>query len=433
MQRGFTFQLGIIILVVLVTGCTAYRAGNLQLVREKYEGAIPHYLEDLSQNPDHWQARERLGFAYLKIGQLDKAIGELTRVLEQKPGEPYATYYIGLAWLDKGEYGNAVEMWKSYRNRKEPVVEREIKRHVTLLEIAESVRLARQALGEEEKLRALPPKPGTVVVFYFKDVSPDDRFRHLQKALAAMIITDLSQVESLQVVERMRVQFLLAEMELGQTGIVDERTAPRAGRLLGTESLVVGTMEPGSLRVKTSVASTSRKDLVGAFSVAEEEERFFELEKEIVFQILKVLRVSLTPEEKRLVESYHTKNLEAVIYYGQALEALDAGNWKEAKSFFRKALIEDPEFMLARIGSESCPAPAAPSIAALGSLSSSELSAVLGEAVDVAMAEQALADQVGQNPAGQAVEGFGPEAVIGPSQRGGGEEPGTAGSIAVHW
>jgi len=418
MEKKRTFQRGIfLVLLSLLFGCGAYMAGNRDLAQKNYEGAITQYREHLSQNPGHWQARQRLGFAYLKSGRLDEAIKELRRALEQKPGDPYATYYLGLAWLNKGERAKAIKVWRSYENRKEPLVEEQIKRHLTLLEIAESLRLAKQALAEEKKLQTLPPQPGTVAVFYFKDISPDNSLRHLQKALAAMIITDLSQVRSLQVVERLRVQFLLAEMELGQTGIVDRQTAPRAGRLLGVENLIVGTIEPGSPLVKTNVACTSGQALVGGFSAAEEQGRFFELEKEIVFKILQLLGVSLTPEEKTLLGIYHTKDFEAVIYFGQALEALDAGNWKEAKNFFQKALIEDPEFDLARVGSETCPAASAPSIAELGSMSDPEFSAIIEGAVVDAMAEQGLAEL--------ALEG--PEAVTVV-----GEEPGE-GSMSIKW
>jgi tetratricopeptide (TPR) repeat protein len=351
-------------------------SGNIKLAQENYDAAIEHYHEDLGQNPDHWQARVRLGYAYLKTAQFDKATEELTRALQQEPGDPDATYYLGLAWLKKGDRAKAIDIWYSYENPGKPEVEEAIKRQVTLLEMSESLHLAKLALADEGKLKALSPAPDTVAVFYFKDISPDNSYRHLQKALAAMVITDLSKVQSLQVLERSRIQALLTEMQLGQTGIVAEQTAPRAGRLLGAESLVVGTFEPGSLVVKSNVASTSQQDVVGGFSVTGEEQEFFELQKEIVFNLLEVLRVSLTPEEEALVGKYHTKNFKAVTYYGQALDALDAGNWGEARNFFRKALSEDPDFLLARVGLNSCPDASAPSLAEVESMSVAELAAL---------------------------------------------------------
>jgi tetratricopeptide (TPR) repeat protein len=274
MHKKYIFQSGAFIFgLILLFGCTPYMKGSRQLDREDYDAAIESFQEELAQNPDNWRARQRLGFAYLKTGRLDQSISEFKTVVGQqppayppstaisfaprqfqaKPGQnprdPFSTYYLGLAYLRNGQGVQAIETWRSYRNRREPLVEQEIKKQLTLVEISESIRLARQALAEEEKLETIPPRSGTVAVFYFKDTSPDRSFRHLQKAMATMITADLSQVRSLQVLERFRVQFLLAEMQLGQTGIVEETTAPRYGHLLGAENLIVGSMEPGSLRV----------------------------------------------------------------------------------------------------------------------------------------------------------------------------------------
>jgi hypothetical protein len=268
MHLKFLSFLGICALLLsLLTGCTAYMAGNSNLGKENYEAAISNYIEVLSKNPKHWQARQRLGFAYLKTGQFDQAVRELETSLVEKPGEPFATFYLGLTWLNKGENLRAIKAWRTYKNEENPLVEEEINRQLMVLEMVESLRFAKQALAEEEKLQRTPPQSGTVSVFYFKDITPDNRFRPVQKALATMIITDLAQIESLQVMERLRVQCLLTEMQMGQCGIVDEQSAPRAGRLLGAENLIVGTLEPGSMAVKTSVTSTSKKDVVGGFSV----------------------------------------------------------------------------------------------------------------------------------------------------------------------
>ena len=97
MHLKFLSFLGICALLLsLLTGCTAYMAGNSNLGKENYEAAISNYIEALSKNPKHWQARQRLGFAYLKTGQFDKAVRELETSLVEKPGEPFSTFYLGL-------------------------------------------------------------------------------------------------------------------------------------------------------------------------------------------------------------------------------------------------------------------------------------------------------------------------------------------------
>jgi tetratricopeptide (TPR) repeat protein len=446
MNKNFFYLAGILFLgLTMLSGCTPYMKGSMQLERENYEAAIENFQEELSQNPDNWEARQRLGFAYMKSGQLDQAIFEFKAVIAQTskesqfpiafayipqnikyvsgPGDPLSTYYLGMAYLQNGQRDKAIDTWRTYQNSDEPLVEREIKKQLTLLEIYDSLHLAKRAVEDEKKLQTVPPKSGSVAVFYFKDISPDQGFRNLQKAMAAMIVTDLSQVESLQVIERVRVQYLLEEMQLGTTGVVGIETAPRAGRLLGAEKLIVGTMEPGSFAVKTSVASTTTEDVVGAFSVTAEEQQFYILQKEIVYNILNVLEVSFTPLEEKRFSKYHTKSLQAVTYFGQGLNALDTGEWKEAKNFFKMAVDEDPEFRLARYYRDASPAATAPSLAALSEMSETALAGNCSGEVDGAIAAQG---EIGSSGSGG-----------GPSQPGAPEPPdsGTpaSGSVSVTW
>jgi tetratricopeptide (TPR) repeat protein len=412
-------QIIFVFALAVLSGCTPYMKGSRQLDSEDYEAAIESFEQELARNPDNWRARQRLGFAYLKTGRLDQSISEFKTVVGQKPPayppttafsfaprqiqakpgqnprDPFSTYYLGLAYLQNGQGAQAIETWRSYRNRKEPLVEQEIKKQLTIVEISESIHLARQALAEEEKLETIPPKSGTVAVFYFKDTSPDRSFRHLQKAMATMIIADLSQVSSLQVLERFRVQFLLSEMQLGQTGIVEETTAPRYGHLLGAENLIVGTMEPGSLRVKTSVASTTKRDVIGSLAVGSEIEEFYILQKEIVYNILKLLRVKFNSQEEMKFSQYHTKSLKAVTYFGQGLGALDVGNWREARQFFDKAVEEDPSFKLAVLYRDASPSAAAPSMEALGTMTDTEVS----EHAEVSISRSmALQTEINESP-----------------------------------
>ena len=139
--------------LMLLLGCSPYIKGNMNLQWENYEAAIKDYQQDLARNPDHWQSRQRLGLAYLKTKQADEAIAEFKQVLEKQPGDPFSTYYLGLAYLEKGERSQAIETWKTYRNDREPLVNQEIKKQLTLIEIVDSMHLAQQALADEQKMK----------------------------------------------------------------------------------------------------------------------------------------------------------------------------------------------------------------------------------------------------------------------------------------
>ena len=208
-----------------------------------------------------------------------------------------------------------------------------------------------------------------------------------------MVITDLSKIKSLKVVERLHLQALLEEMELGMTGIIDEGTAPRVGRLLGAETIVVGNLTQGSIQTVTSLVSASTGELQGSAANRTDAEYFYELPILIVRDIATMKGISLTAEENKAIGQPHTKNYKAFIYYGQALDALDQGKWQDAKNFFDLALKEDPFFILARDGSASCPAAAAPSIDKLQSIALPEIAQTIDTAVTNAQAMQEAADE----------------------------------------
>ena len=98
---------------------------------------------------------------------------------------------------------------------------------------------ARKLLQDEKTLSAVTAK-NTLAVLYFRNRSGLEELDPVRKGLALMLITDLSMVKDLQVVERVRLQALAEELGLGSSGIVEPDTGPRVGRLLGARWLVGG-------------------------------------------------------------------------------------------------------------------------------------------------------------------------------------------------
>jgi tetratricopeptide (TPR) repeat protein len=375
----------------LLVGCGGFELmkAEQQLGREQYEEAIHLYEEYLAEHPDSVRARCKLGFAYLKTGRLDPAVSEFERVLATEPGEPYATLYLGMTYLNRGELGKTIEIWQQYRDKRNPLVEKEIRRLLTLVQIAESQNQAKRALNQEKRLVTMEAPGNTIAVCYYEDRSPDHSLRAFQKGLAAMVITDLSKIKSLSVIERLRLQALLAEMKLGQTGIVDESTASRVGRLLGAETLVIGNLTLGSIQAATTLASTTTEGPKGTAAARVTEENFYTLPAMIVRQITEILDAPLSPDEAAAIQVPHTTKYEAFICFGKALDAMDVGRWEDAKNLFDMAVQIDPDFDLAREGADSCPGAGSPGLGQLGSMANADLAGVAEGAVGKAEAAQA--------------------------------------------
>ncbi len=61
----------------------------------------------------------------------------------------------------------------------------------------------------------------TVAISYFDNTSNLKEYDAFSKGLADMLITDLSKVKSLQIVEREKLESLLKEINLGDGGFID--------------------------------------------------------------------------------------------------------------------------------------------------------------------------------------------------------------------
>ena len=80
----------------------------------------------------------------------------------------------------------------------------------------------------------------TVAISYFDNTSGLEQYNPLSKGLADMLITDLSNVKSIQIVEREKLESLLKEIDLGEGKFIDPNTAQKLGKGLGAGYMLTG-------------------------------------------------------------------------------------------------------------------------------------------------------------------------------------------------
>lgn len=261
--------------------------------------------------------------------------------------------YLGLSYLRSGDQAKAIDAWKEYVHL-DPGSEgaRSISQSLTLLIREEAKRSAAQIRIQEKSIgKALDSD--TVAVSPFRNLGKASN-DPLSKGLAEMVITDLSQVKSLKVVERIQFQALLDELKLSQSGLVDPKSAPRVGKLLGAGKIATGSfldLNAEDLRLDAAISQTEDGKLVTAPEVSGRLAAFYELEKSLVFKMLEGLGrspESLDSSTRDALERIHTKNFKAFRLYSEGLNFFDQGKYREASQSFFFALEEDPGFDLAR-------------------------------------------------------------------------------------
>ncbi len=314
---------------------------------------IPALEAELSARTNDADLMVRLGAAYRAEGDTERASGMFARALQIEPANPSATLYLGLAQEDAGNFTEARELYQRYLEvGNSSALQDEIEERLAFVHREELKASARAALERERDLANTPPQPRTVAVFPFTYVGTSSEMRPLGRALAEMLSTDLAQTDRLQVLERLRVQMLLDEMSLGESGLADPATAARSGRMLGAERVVQGSVGGDAQTLDLSAAvvalGTASDGTPAILNHSDAVDAIFELEKQLALQIYAEAGVELTPAEWERVSQRPTENVQALLAFGLGLEAADAGNFAEAVQHFNQAVAIDPSFTLAR-------------------------------------------------------------------------------------
>jgi curli biogenesis system outer membrane secretion channel CsgG len=197
---------------------------------------------------------------------------------------------------------------------------------------------------KEEPAAVLDQVPKTMAVLPFENnsVTDPDRYAPLSKGLSAMLITDLKNSStSLQLIERDKIQALLKEIALGQSGSVDQSTAVKAGKILGAQSIVFGSfMVLGNqVRMDARIIKVETSEVVMAESVAGDSGGLMNLAMELAGKIARSMKVAFKPPQVK-----GEGDINAALYFSKGLDALDRGDKKEARRLFSKCVELDPAY-----------------------------------------------------------------------------------------
>jgi TolB-like protein len=210
---------------------------------------VPALLDDGNTQADATRVRTEVaatlqaGIAAFRDGQDTAATQAFERVRALAPGETLVPYYLGLLALKRADNAAAVQWLQQYaREDPEGATAREVPQTLTLLSSVQLQQEVASAVAREAEVAGSPPEPGSIAVQAFVNKG-DANFRAMAKGLAAMIIADLSKVPGLKVLEREKVQLLVNEAKLGDSGLADTASAVRSGRLMRAEKVVVGNFE----------------------------------------------------------------------------------------------------------------------------------------------------------------------------------------------
>lgn len=243
---------------------------------------------------------------------------------------------------------------------------------------------ARAAIANERSLDVTTLAPHSLGIPPFEVHAADTTLTALGYGLADLLTTDLARSGRLQVVDRLRLDAVLREINLVESGRVDTATAPRVGRLVQARRLVLGSLTEtrgGGLAIDAQVADVASGEVRQAVSASAPLADILRAEKELAFRLFDQLEVTLTPAERGLVEQWPTKNVAALLAYSRGVRYEAVGRYGEARESYQRAVLLDPAFRGAQErldGVEAEPGVAAPVIAGADGLTDKVIAGING-------------------------------------------------------
>jgi len=298
--------------------------------------------------PGSFAVNRSLGIGYYQAGRYDEARTALTTASRLDPSDGTTALYLGLTAEELGDLAVAKRAYSTYLSvGRTSRVRSQLESRLAALTRREIAEDAKRAVQQEHTLGTSAGSPKTVAVLPLRFTGSDSSLRPLGRGLAELLTTDLARSAQLTVVERARIQAVLDELALQQSGQTDATTNVRAGRLLRAGRLVQGSilqLDASRLRVDAAVVDVPTTRVAGVAQESDELEQLLTLEKRIALELFDELGVTLTVAERNAIEQRPTRSLAAFLSYSRGLTAEDERRYDDASRLYRDAMRLDPGF-----------------------------------------------------------------------------------------
>jgi non-specific serine/threonine protein kinase len=187
-----------------------------------------------------------------------------------------------------------------------------------------------------------PQAEKSVAVLYFENLSGVKEDEYFRDGMTEDIITELGKISRLRVFPRSEV---LRYRE-------KPATAPQVGEELGAAYVLEGSIRRAGnrLRVTTQLVESGTRHSIWTERYDRQVEDVFEIQDEISRNIAQALRITLSPQEEKIIARKPTDNPQAYDFYLRARSYTRQQNVEFALQMFEQAVKLDPNFALAHAG-----------------------------------------------------------------------------------
>jgi TolB-like protein len=197
---------------------------------------------------------------------------------------------------------------------------------------------------------ALVANAKTIAISYFDNTSGDVKYNALSKGIADMLITDLSKIKGVSIVEREKLEKLVQEIKLEQSKYFDAATAQKLGKGLGAQNILTGSfyLLDNTLRIDARLIDVQTGGIILAEQVTGSKNNFFALHQQLATLLSKKLNIPYSPDLSGLYKPSEEVSLTAVVNYSNAIELQDQGMNAAAQNILEQTVKTYPKFNFAK-------------------------------------------------------------------------------------
>ena len=339
---------------LLVAGCAQSYHGQGVAASEKgdYDTALPLLYKAVKEAPDDSKAWRDLGVALYgadSLAQAEQAFAASNRISPNA----MSNLYLGLIFERAGEIERAIRVYTAAaRLQGSGQTRKMIHERLDVLIDAQLAEDARRAVRGEDTLSVQSLPENSIAVINFDGSNLPANLQPMALGMAEFVSMDLSKVSQLKVLERVKINVILDELQLAESKYADTHVGPRLGKLLGSRKIVLGTVigsgESG-LRVDGRLVNTIGGTSSGTQSSEGQLDQFFRVEKKFMFALIDTLGIELSKEERDAIEKVPTESFLAFLAFSEGLTSARDGRYDDAARSFKDAGALDHGFTQASI------------------------------------------------------------------------------------
>ncbi len=232
MARRISYPFCAITALISMLGCGSSHAPRALPSPAEAESSLPALREEILAHPHDPDLNFELGAALYSIGQMNEALPYVQRAFDGDPSNTQAVLMLGRIHEESGHLAAAEALL--LRAKPASKVEKEVIEGARgrVNRLRDKERASELLAGERDMdMRNMPEN--TMAVYEFQAEPAAWELRSMGKALSAVLITDLSRLQNLRLVERRKLQVLIDEIgRQGSTAPVGStmpEPPPRAG------------------------------------------------------------------------------------------------------------------------------------------------------------------------------------------------------------